>query len=101
MAWRNIFWGLCDAMVKSPDPWVSGAVQPNLNYGMAYRFLAACLPSNQGNRGANDLRTPELRPYLDRYLRGSSGYDAIERVKPLKLLLDAVGSEFGGRHELR
>jgi 4-hydroxyphenylacetate 3-monooxygenase len=40
MAWRNIFWGLSDAMVKSPDPWVNGAVQPNLNYGMAYRFLA-------------------------------------------------------------
>ena len=53
------------------------------------------------NSHASDFRTPELRPYLDRYLRGSSGYDAIERVKPLKLLLDAVGSEFGGRHELR
>jgi len=33
-------------------------------------------------------------------LRGSGNYDALERVKLLKLLWDAVGSEFGGRHEL-
>jgi len=52
------------------------------------------------NSHASDFKTPELRPYLDRYLRGSNGYDAIERVKLLKLLWDAVGSEFGGRHEL-
>ena len=43
---------------------------------------------------------PELRPYLDKYLRGSNDYDAIERVKLLKILWDAVGTEFGGRHEL-
>ena len=47
-----------------------------------------------------DFKTPELRPYLDKYLRGSNNYDALERVKLLKLLWDAVGSEFGGRHEL-
>ena len=41
-----------------------------------------------------------LRRYLDRYLRGSGGVDAVERVKLMKLLWDAVGTEFGGRHEL-
>jgi len=114
MAWRNIFWGLSDAMVKSPDPWVGGALQPNANYGMAYRFLApmayprikeiAEQTISSGliylNSHAIDFKTPELRPYLDKYLRGSNGYDAVERVKLLKLLWDAVGSEFGGRHEL-
>jgi 4-hydroxyphenylacetate 3-monooxygenase len=114
MAWRNIFWGLSDAMVKSPDQWIRDAVQPNSNYGMAYRFLAplayprvkeiAEQTISSGliylNSHATDFKTPELRPYLDRYLRGSNGYDAIERVKLLKLLWDAVGSEFGGRHEL-
>src|SRR4029434_1000201 len=44
--------------------------------------------------------TPELRPYLDRYLRGSNGASAVERIKLMKLLWDAVGTEFGGRHEL-
>ena len=33
-------------------------------------------------------------------MRGSNGYAAIDRVKLLKLLWNAVGSEFGGRHEL-
>ena len=34
------------------------------------------------------------------YLRGSGGVDAVSRVKLMKLLWDAIGSEFGGRHEL-
>jgi 4-hydroxyphenylacetate 3-monooxygenase len=114
LAWRNIFWGLCDAMVKSPEPWVNGALQPNLQYGMAYRFLAPLMyprikeiaeqTISSGliylNSHAADFKTPELRSYLDKYLRGSNGYDALERVKLLKLLWDAVGTEFGGRHEL-
>jgi 4-hydroxyphenylacetate 3-monooxygenase len=114
LAWRNIFWALSDAMVKSPEPWVGGAVQPNLQYGMAYRFLAPLVyprikeiaeqTISSGliylNSHAVDFKTPELRPYLDKYLRGSGNYDALERVKLLKLLWDAVGSEFAGRHEL-
>ena len=43
---------------------------------------------------------PELRPLLDRYYRGANGVDAMTRSKVLKLLWDAVGTEFGGRHEL-
>ncbi|WP_275427678.1 4-hydroxyphenylacetate 3-hydroxylase C-terminal domain-containing protein, partial [Stenotrophomonas maltophilia] len=39
-------------------------------------------------------------PYLERFVRGSNGYAANDRVKLLKLLWDALGSEFGGRHEL-
>lgn len=114
IAWRNIFWALSDAMVKSPEPWVNGTVQPNAAYGMAYRFLApiayprikeiAQQTISSGliylNSHSIDFKTPELRPYLDKYLRGSSGYDAVERVKVLKILWDAIGTEFGGRHEL-
>jgi 4-hydroxyphenylacetate 3-monooxygenase len=33
-------------------------------------------------------------------VRGSNGYDAEARVKLMKLLWDAMGTEFGGRHEL-
>ncbi|MEA3215932.1 MAG: 4-hydroxyphenylacetate 3-monooxygenase, partial [Acidimicrobiia bacterium] len=40
VAWRNLFWGLSDAMVKSPVDWVGGALQPNLEYGLAYRVFA-------------------------------------------------------------
>ena len=115
LAWRNISGALSDAMVKSPELWVNGAVQPNAAFGMAYRFLSADrISANQGNLAEQtissgliylnshsiDFKTPELRPYLDKYLRGSNGYNALERVKLLKILWDAVGTEFGGRHEL-
>jgi len=52
------------------------------------------------NSHAVDFKTPALRPYLDRYLRGSDGSNAVERIKVMKLLWDALGTEFGGRHEL-
>jgi len=52
------------------------------------------------NAHAADFQSPELRPYLDKYLRGSDGTDAVERIKLMKLLWDAMGTEFGGRHEL-
>ena len=52
------------------------------------------------NSHARDFKNPELSPYIDKYLRGSNGYKAEERVKLLKLLWDSIASEFGGRHEL-
>jgi 4-hydroxyphenylacetate 3-monooxygenase len=52
------------------------------------------------NSHASDFKNPEIRPYLEQYLRGSNGYKAEERVKLLKLLWDCMASEFGGRHEL-
>jgi Aldehyde oxidase and xanthine dehydrogenase, a/b hammerhead domain/Molybdopterin-binding domain of aldehyde dehydrogenase/4-hydroxyphenylacetate 3-hydroxylase C terminal len=33
-------------------------------------------------------------------MRGSDGSTAVERVKLMKPLWDAIGTEFGGRHEL-
>ena len=33
-------------------------------------------------------------------MRGSYGIDYKERIKVMKLLWDAIGTEFGGRHEL-
>jgi hypothetical protein len=47
-----------------------------------------------------DFKSPEIRPYIDKYMRGSNGYTAVDRAKLLKLLWDAIGTEFGGRHEL-
>lgn len=114
LAWRNTFWGLTDAMARATTPWTTGYVLPNLDYGLAYRVMASLaypkikeiienslasaliyLPSS-----ALDFQVPEIRPILDQYVRGSNGYSAEDRVKLMKLLWDAVGSEFGGRHEL-
>ena len=52
------------------------------------------------NSHASDFKVPELRVYLDRFVRGSNGYSAERRVELLKLLWDAIGSEFGSRAAL-
>ncbi|HVK24308.1 MAG TPA: 4-hydroxyphenylacetate 3-hydroxylase N-terminal domain-containing protein [Actinokineospora sp.] len=114
LAWRNLFWGLSDAAARNPVPWVNGAVLPNPQYGMAYRwFMQIGYPRVKEiieqdiasgliylNSSADDFKNPEIRPYLDKYVRGSNGIEAVDRVKVMKLLWDAVGTEFGGRHEL-
>jgi 4-hydroxyphenylacetate 3-monooxygenase len=114
IGWRNLFWALSDAMAAKPDEWIAGAVLPHLDYGLAYRWFMTIgyprvreiimqdlgsaliyLPSH-----ADDFKSPEIRPYLDQYVRGSGGLAAVERVKLMKLIWDSIGSEFGGRHEL-
>ncbi|GAA2212399.1 4-hydroxyphenylacetate 3-hydroxylase N-terminal domain-containing protein [Nonomuraea monospora] len=114
LAWRNLFWALSDAAARNPVTWKNGALLPNPQYGMAYRwFTQVGYPRIREiilqdvasgliyvNSGAADFKNPDIRPYLDKYLRGSDGSGAEERVKVMKLLWDAVGSEFGGRHEL-
>jgi 4-hydroxyphenylacetate 3-monooxygenase len=114
LAWRNTFWALTDAMAHALMPWTPGYVSPNLDAGLAYRVMAHVahpkikeiienvlasaliyLPSS-----ALDFTAPELRPYLEQFVRGSNGYTAEDRVKLMKLLWDAIGSEFGGRQEL-
>jgi len=114
IAWRNLFWALSDAMARAPAPWIGSTVLPNPEYAQAYRlFSTIAYPRVKEiiesilasgliylNSHAVDFRTPALRPYLDKFLRGSDGSDAVERIKLMKLLWDAMGTEFGGRHEL-
>jgi 4-hydroxyphenylacetate 3-monooxygenase len=114
LAWRNLFWGLSDAAARNPVPWRNGSVLPNPRYGLAYRWFSQLGYARMReivlqdvasgliylNSSAKDFQNPDIRPYLDQYLRGSHGIDSVERVKVMKLLWDAVGSEFGGRHEL-
>ena len=114
IGWRNLFWAISDAMAARPDAWIDGAVLPHLDYGLAYRWFMTLgyprvreiimqdlgsaliyLPSH-----ADDFKSPEIRPYLEQYVRGSGGMAAVERVKLMKLIWDSIGTEFGGRHEL-
>src|SRR3989442_8414531 len=114
IAWRNMIWGLSDAMAKNADPWTGGCVLPAMEPAAAYQVLAPeayvqvknLIEKTVAsgliylNSHAKDFKQPDLRKYLDLYLRGSGGVDAVGRVKLMKLLWDAVGTEFGGRHEL-
>lgn len=114
IAWRNLFWALTDAMARTPDPWRDGVVEPNFDYGNAYRvFATVAWPRVKEiieqtvasgliyiNSNSRDFQNPEIRPLLDKYYRGSNGYSGVDKMKLMKLLWDATGSEFAGRHEL-
>ena len=114
IAWRNLFWAISDAMAMNPVSWVGDTVLPNAQSGASYRVFAGdaygrikeivekivasaliYLPSS-----AKDFENPEIDKYLAKYVRGSHGIGYRERIKIMKLLWDAVGTEFGGRHEL-
>jgi 4-hydroxyphenylacetate 3-monooxygenase len=114
VAWRDLFWSLSDGMASNPQRWVGDALLPNLQPATAYRVFAPdaysrikeiiekivasaliFLPSS-----VRDFANPEIDPLLRRYVRGSNGIDYKERIKIMKLLWDAIGTEFGGRHEL-
>jgi 4-hydroxyphenylacetate 3-monooxygenase len=114
VAWRNLFWSLSNAMAHNPNKWNGDAVLPDLKAGQAYRVFAPdayprikdivertvtsgliYLPSS-----VKDFANPAIEPYLRQYVRGSHGIEHRERIKIMKLLWDAVGTEFGGRHEL-
>ena len=47
-----------------------------------------------------DFANPEIDSYLQKYVRGSRDMGHRERIKIMKLLWDATGTEFGGRHAL-
>src|ERR1700722_19951989 len=114
IAWRNLFWALSDAMAMNPVPWGGDTVLPNAQSGSSYRVFAGdaygrireivekivasaliYLPSS-----AKDFKNPDIDKYLARYVRGSHGIGYKERIKIMKLLWDAIGTEFGARHEL-
>ena len=114
IGWRNLFWSLTDAMACNPVPWVDGAVLPNPRASSAYRlFMTEAYPAVRAivekviasgliylPSHARDFKNPDVDKYLARYVRGSNGIDYKERIKIMKMLWDAVGTEFGARHEL-
>lgn len=114
VGYRHAVNAMRDGMIENATEGWGGTVDPNMGYGYAYAAMASSMNRRireiietvvaSGliylNSNAVDFQTPEMRPYLDRYLRGSNGKTALDRSKTMKLLWDAIGSEFGGRHEL-
>ncbi|MBV1698861.1 MAG: Pyoverdin chromophore biosynthetic protein pvcC [Hyphomicrobiales bacterium] len=114
IGYRNLFWSLTDAMAYNPEPWSNGAVLPNSRGSASYRlFMTEAYPQIRNiiekvvasgliylPSSALDFKNPVVDQYLAKYVRGSNGIDYKERIKIMKLLWDAIGSEFGARHEL-
>ena len=101
-------------MANNPQSWNGDAVLPDLTAAHAYRVFGPdswprikdivqktvtsaliYLPSS-----VRDFANPAIDEQLRRYVRGSHDIGHIERIKIMKLLWDAVGTEFAGRHEL-
>ena len=111
MGWRNLIWALTSALCHDTQPGPGDSVVPAIEYAVLIRqfgtqaFGRARQIFTEQLGGAplvipsstEDLRSDALRPVLDRYYRGSTG-DAHDRIKLFKLIWDAMGSEFAGRH---
>jgi 4-hydroxyphenylacetate 3-monooxygenase len=112
IGWRNLIWALTAALCHEPMPGPGESLVPRLEYATLVRLFGSmavpqarsifaeilggaplAVPSSH-----RDLQNPDLRPLIDRFYRGSVG-DAHDRVKLYKLIWDAIGSEFGSRHE--
>jgi 4-hydroxyphenylacetate 3-monooxygenase len=119
IAWRHLIWSLSTAMAAAPEPWTgrdpaSTALAPQRQAALAYAtFAPQCVARVREiihttvasglvylPAAVDDLLTPETRPLIDRYVRGSKGMPADQRIKLMKLMWDAVGSAFAGRHDL-
>jgi 4-hydroxyphenylacetate 3-monooxygenase len=113
IGWRNLVWAMTTAMALDPQPGPGGSVIPKLEYANTLRLFATLswpkvkeifetflggsplvTPSSY-----KDLKDADLGPLIEKYYRGSDG-SAEDRIKLFKLIWDAIGTEFGGRHEL-
>src|SRR6516165_76246 len=114
IGWRNLFWSLSDAMAFNPEPWVNGAVLPNSRAASTYRlFMTEAYPQIRNiiekvvasgliylPSHTRDFKNADIDKYLAKYVRGSNDIGYRDRIKIMKLLWDAIGTEFGARHEL-
>jgi 4-hydroxyphenylacetate 3-monooxygenase len=106
--------GRADAMALNPLPAADNTLLPNGQAAESYRVFSGdaysrineivqkivasaliYLPSS-----ARDFKNPSMDRLLARFVRGSNGVEYRDRIKIMKLLCDAIGTEFGGRHEL-
>ena len=113
VAWRTLLWAMTTALAADPQPGPGGSLVPRIEYAATMRiFGTSAWPAVKSiienvlggaplvtPSGREDLLDADLRPLIDRYYRGT-GATAHQRIKLFKLLWDAIGSEFGGRHEL-
>jgi 4-hydroxyphenylacetate 3-monooxygenase len=113
IAWRTMIWAIATALVHDTQEGPGGTVMPALeNAAIARIFGTMAWPRIKqvfhqilgGSpivipAGPEDLTSEHVGPLIERYYRGSDG-SAEQRVKLFKLIWDAIGSEFGGRHEL-
>jgi len=113
LGWRNLMWSLTEALCLNPETRKDGSVVPRLEAGATVRHFGTQIMSHikpifdtilggspiMQVASYRDMQNPALRELIELYFQGTDSTSE-ERMKLLKLLWDAIGSEFGGRHEL-
>jgi 4-hydroxyphenylacetate 3-monooxygenase len=113
IGWRNLIWGMTAAMCLDPESAPGGTVVPKTEYAFTMKLFStqSCPAIRQifeknlagsllvSTSSYKDLLNSDLQPLIEKYYRGSSS-TATERIKLFKLVWDAIGTEFGARHEL-
>jgi 4-hydroxyphenylacetate 3-monooxygenase len=111
LSYRNLFWGLSEAQIRAPDPWINGALLPGADHGMTYRIFSTVVyprvreiierTVGTGSvfltASAADFTNPGTQNNLERLVRAQNGYSTLDRVKLMKLLWDAIEVETQSR----
>lgn len=113
VALRNLMWSLTESLCLNPETRQDGSVVPRLEAAATVRYFGSQMMSqlkpvfNTILGGSpimqvsswQDLTHPDLEDVIACYFQGTD-QEAADRLKLIKLVWDALGSEFGGRHEL-
>jgi len=72
-----------------------------LHFAENYHQMVAYLQDISGGilvtaPGEDDLRNPETRPFIDKYLGGKAGVSAAARLRALNMISELTASDFGG-----
>lgn len=72
-----------------------------LHFAENYNQMVAYLQDISGGilvtaPGEDDLRNPETRPYIEKYLGGKAGVSAEARLRALSMISELTSSDFGG-----
>ena len=95
-------------------PWVGKHLLPDIEPGWAYHVLSSFAFSKikyiiettvaSGliflTSSARDFKNPEIRPYIDKYMRGSHSYTAVDRAQLLTLTAPEMTVLLGGMRAL-
>jgi 4-hydroxyphenylacetate 3-monooxygenase len=113
IAWRTVIWAIVTALVHDTQDGPGGTIMPALENAATARIFGTMAWPRITNifrqvlggaplvvpSGPPDLQGDATAELVERYYRGSVD-SAHDRVKLFKMIWDAMGSEFAGRHEL-
>jgi aromatic ring hydroxylase len=90
---------LAEEGIAIPSPLLVNIAK--LHFAENYHQMVAYLQDISGGilvtaPGEDDLRNPETRPFIEKYLGGKAGVPAAVRLRVLNMISELTASDFGG-----